>query len=157
IPAGMSDIHAAVVADDEIIAAEAIGDHRRLARWIIRDNLIRSAGDGEKPAVGAEGLAVAALIGGEELSHLAVEADLVSLAGRHVVEEALALGIDCGAFRGAVALGHQLPVLAGQEDFLELRRATAGLHWSGPVLPQPAHGVGKELGSVLGVVTLRSP
>ena len=49
------------------------------------------------------------------------------------------------SFGELVALGDELPVLAGEEDFLELRRAGAGLHGAGPVLPEPAHGVGEDL------------
>src|SRR5262249_37356953 len=39
----------------------------------------------------------------------------------------------------------------------ELRRAGACLHRGGPVLPQPAHGVGKNLRGVLAIVTAVAP
>ena len=58
VPAGVGDVDAAVVAHDQVVAAEAVGDHRRLAVGVVGDDLLRAAGDGVEPAVGAERLAV---------------------------------------------------------------------------------------------------
>ena len=146
VPAGVGDVDAAVVADDQVVAAEAVGDHRRLAVGVVGEDLLGAAGDRVEPAVGAERLAVAASScrRGTRLD-LAVEADLYVLLLRDVVEEDLALGVDGRAFGELVAFADELPVLAGDQDLLQLRRARAGLHRRGPVLPQPAHGVGEDL------------
>ena len=52
IPAGLRHINVTVVTDDEIVAAETVGDDRRFAVGVVRQNLLRCAGDGVQLAVG---------------------------------------------------------------------------------------------------------
>ena len=66
-------------------------------------------------------------------------------------------GVGGRALGEPVALGDERPVLAGDEDLLELLRPGAGLHGLGPVLPEPSHGVGEDLGGVLAAVAAGAP
>ena len=122
VPARVGDVDAAVVADDQVVAAEAVGDHGRLAVGVVGQDLARAGRDGVEPAVGAERLAVGLLRVGEERRHLAVEADLVGLAVGDVVEEDLALGVRRRALGELVAFADEAPALAGDQDLLQLLR-----------------------------------
>ena len=117
VPAGVGHVDAAVVANDQVVAAKSLGDHRRLACGVVGQNLVAAGGHGIEPAVGPEGLAVALLRVGQEQAHLAVEADLVGLAVGDVVEEDLALGVGAGPSVNWYPSA-RAPVLAGQQDLL---------------------------------------
>ena len=82
---------------------------------------VGAAGHRVQPAVGAEGLAVPLLRVGEEEAHLAIEADLVSLALGHIVEEHLTLCVGRRPLGELVAVGHQFPARIRNEDITELR------------------------------------
>ncbi len=92
-PPGSVDIDGPVVAHDQVIGANALGEDRRLAAGVIRQDLARTGGGREEPAIGPERLAIGALGFGDKQANLAVEPDLVGLAIRNVVEEDLALGV----------------------------------------------------------------
>ena len=112
---------------DQVVAAEAVGDHGRLAVGVVGEDLLgrrrrpRRAGrrgrtPGRRPSSSRRGTRSACRRGRPCTSCC-----------RHVVEEHLALGVDRRAFGELVALADELPVLAGDQDLLQLRRARARL------------------------------
>src|SRR5204863_4790680 len=118
------------------------------------DDLLGAAGHRVEAAVRSEGLAVAFLRILEEGRDLAVEADLVGLAVGYVVVVDLALRVHGGPLGELVAFGDQLPLLARQQDLLQLRRGGAALDGRGPVLPEPAHRAGADRRGLLAVVAV---
>ena len=124
---------------------------------IVRQDLARTGGGRVQPAVRPKRLAIGVFGVGDEEAHVAVQPDLVSLAVGNVVEKDLALGIGGGPFGESIAFGDQAPAFAGDQDLLELLGAEPRLHGRGPVFPEPAHRVGKDLGRVVAAVPAGSP
>ncbi len=77
----------------QIIAANARGNNRRFPDSIVRNNFFVRTGDRIETPVRPKGLAGAFPGIEQELAHLAVEANLVGLAGGSVVEENFALRV----------------------------------------------------------------
>ena len=65
-PPGWVDIDPAVVADDQVVAADALGEHRGLAAGVIRQDLAGTGGGRVEPAIGPKRLAVGPLRVGDE-------------------------------------------------------------------------------------------
>src|SRR5579875_3563065 len=113
----MRDIDVAFVSNDDIIAADALGNHFRFAAPVVGQHLLRPCNCIE-PAVGTERLTVGSFGIGAEETYFPIKTDFVGFAVGNVVEEDLTLGIDGRTFGELVTFSHQLPVLAGQEKRL---------------------------------------
>src|SRR5262249_52479119 len=115
-------VNRSVVTDDEVIAPESARELGRSALRVPGEDLLNGPGIRVEPAVGPEGLPVAPLRVREKHDRLPVGPDLVRLARADVVEEHLAGRIDGRPFREPKTLADEFPALAGDQDFLELRR-----------------------------------
>ena len=73
VASGVGDVDPAVVTYDKVVAADAFGDHGRIAGCIVCQDLAFAGGDGVKQSVGAKGLAIGSFRLGEEERDLAVE------------------------------------------------------------------------------------
>ena len=117
------DVDAAVVADDQVVAAEALGDHGGLAVGVVGEDLLaawppRTAGrrdrtPGRSPFSSRRGTGSPCRRGRSCRSCCSgmslKKTSPCAIGGRPLGEP--------------VAVGDELPVLAGDEDLLQLRRA----------------------------------
>ena len=149
------DVDPPVVAHGQVVAADSVGDLGRLAIVSVGDDPVGL--NSVQASVGAERLAVGPLRVLDKSRNPAVETNFISGFIRDVIEEDLALRVGGGPFGKLVAHADELPVFARNEDFSQWLRPLAGRNGLGPVLPEPARGVGENLGRVLTVVAAVAP
>src|SRR5262249_30412145 len=155
--ARIGHVDAAVVPDDQVVAAEPLGQDSRLATRVVGAHLLRACRDRVQPPIRAKGLAIASLAVRDKDADLAIEVNPVRLVVRDIVEEDLAPRVRRWSLGEPVAVAHELPVLTGEKYLLHLRRTLAGLDGRRPILPQPAHGIREDLRGMLAVVATGAP
>ena len=142
---------------DEVVAPPSFRQHRRLTLSIPgEDGFVGNAGGHEAP-IGGEALTVATMGVFEPGLRLPVGRQSPRLPLADIVVKHLPIGVDRGAFRETVTLADEHPILAGNEDLLELRASRPAPHRRRPALPQPFHPSGEYLRGMVVAVAPFSP
>lgn len=130
----LADEYRAIVANDQVAAPGCSVDHCRAAT----PGRHHSPGTGRiEPAVTGERLSGEAsrLLGNRANLSLAIDAIRFAAAG--IGEGDLAAGVGGRSAGHLESVDDQLPGFAGQEDFLQLRRARSGFDRRRPIFPDP--------------------
>ena len=106
-------VDTAIMADNQIVGTNPLGDHCGLGFGIVRQDLARTGCGRVQPAVRPKRLAIGVFGTGNEKAHISIQADLVGFTVRNVVEKDLASRVGGGALGEAVSSGRPVANSSG--------------------------------------------